>query len=230
MASVDNLVRRAKVIAAIRRFFDDRGFVEVDTPVRVSAPAPEPFIDCPPVATGGFLRASPELQMKKLLAAGMELIYQIGPCFRDGEKGSRHNPEFTMIEWYRKGAGYEVIKDDMVALVRGLRAEFASDEEFRVQEITVRDAYLRFAGWDPWSEWNQDRFDFDMASKIEPALKEIGGGVFLMDYPVERLRFRERAAMWRSVGSFIGMEWRLRTVLASFVIKQSKRSDSMKRR
>ena len=185
MASVGNLVRRAKVIAAIRRFFDDRGFVEVDTPVRISAPAPEPFIDCPPVATGGFLRASPELQMKKLLAAGMELIYQIGPCFRDGEKGSRHNPEFTMIEWYRKGAGYEVIKDDMVALVRGLRAEFASDEEFRVQEITVRDAYLRFAGWDPWREWDQDRFDFDMASKIEPALKEIGGGVFLMDYPVE---------------------------------------------
>ena len=185
MASVGNLVRRAKVIAAIRRFFDDRGFVEVDTPVRISAPAPEPFIDCPPVATGGFLRASPELQMKKLLAAGMELIYQIGPCFRDGEKGSRHNPEFTMIEWYRKGAGYEVIKDDMLALVRGLRAEFASDEEFRVQGIMVRDAYLRFAGWDPWSEWNQDRFDFDMASKIEPALKEIGGGVFLMDYPVE---------------------------------------------
>ena len=124
MASVGNLVRRAKVIAAIRRFFDDCGFVEVDSPVRISAPAPEPFIDCPPVATGGFLRASPELQMKKLLAAGMELIYQIGPCFRDGEKGSRHNPEFTMIEWYRKGAGYEVIKDDMVALVRGLCAEF----------------------------------------------------------------------------------------------------------
>ena len=185
MASVGNLVRRAKVIAAIRRFFDDCGFVEVDTPVRISAPAPEPFIDCPPVATGGFLRASPELQMKKLLAAGMELIYQIGPCFRDGEKGLRHNPEFTMIEWYRKGAGYEVIKEDMVALVRGLCAEFALDEEFCVQEITVRDAYLRFAGWDPWSEWDQDRFDFDMASKIEPALKEIGGGVFLTDYPVE---------------------------------------------
>ena len=185
MASVGNLVRRAKVIAAIRRFFDDRGFVEVDTPVRISAPAPEPFIDCPPVATGGFLRASPELQMKKLLAAGMELIYQIGPCFRDGEKGSRHNPEFTMIEWYRKGAGYEVIKDDMVALLRGLLAEFAPDEEFRVQEITVRDAYLKFAGWNPWMEWDQDRFDFDMASKIEPALKEIGGGVFLTDYPVE---------------------------------------------
>ena len=185
MASIDNLVRRAKVIAAIRRFFDGRGFVEVDTPVRIAAPAPEPFIDCPPVGTGGFLRASPELQMKKLLAAGMELIYQIGPCFRDGEKGSRHNPEFTMIEWYRKGAGYEAIKEDMVLLVKGLMEAFAPDEDFRIREIPVRDAYLRFAGWDPWAQWDQDRFDFDMASKIEPALKEIGGGVFLMDYPVE---------------------------------------------
>ena len=185
MASIDNLVRRAKVIAAIRRFFDGRGFVEVDTPVRIAAPAPEPFIDCPPVGTGGFLCASPELQMKKLLAAGMELIYQIGPCFRDGEKGSRHNPEFTMIEWYRKGAGYEAIKEDMVLLVKGLMEAFAPDEDFRIREISVRDAYLRFAGWDPWAQWDQDRFDFDMASKIEPALKEIGGGVFLMDYPVE---------------------------------------------
>lgn len=185
MVSVDTLVKRAKVIAAIRRFFDSRGFIEVVTPVRIAAPAPEPFIDCPPVATGGFLRASPELQMKKLLASGMELIYQVGPCFRDGENGSRHNPEFTMIEWYRKGVGYEVIKDDTAALLRGLIAEFAPEKEFSVREIAVRDAYLKFAGWDPWEEWNHDRFDFDMASKIEPAIKEIGGGVFLTDYPVE---------------------------------------------
>ncbi len=185
MVSVDTLVKRAKVIAAIRRFFDSRGFIEVVTPVRIAAPAPEPFIDCPPVATGGFLRASPELQMKKLLASGMELIYQVGPCFRDGEKGSRHNPEFTMIEWYRKGVGYEVIKDDTAALLRGLIAEFAPEKEFSVREIAVRDAYLKFAGWDPWEEWDHDRFDFDMASKIEPAIKEIGGGVFLTDYPVE---------------------------------------------
>ncbi len=173
---VSNLVRRAEIVRGLRRFFDERGFVEVETPVRIPAPAPEPHIDCPPVATGGYLRASPELQMKKLLAAGMDRIYQIGPCFRDGERGSRHNPEFTMIEWYRRDADYMDIACDLVALL-ALPREPA--------RLYVRDAYRRFAGWDPWEEWNQDRFDFDMATKVEPAIKEMGGGVFLVDYPVE---------------------------------------------
>ena len=108
--------RRARIISAMRAFFDELDFVEVETPVRIVAPAPEPNIDCPEVmpprnsaGKSTYLRASPELQMKKLLAAGMERIYQIGPCFRDGEKGSRHSPEFTMIEWYRKGATYRDI-------------------------------------------------------------------------------------------------------------------------
>ena len=92
---VENLKRRAEIIRTIRAFFDNSGFTEVATPVLISAPAPEPHIDCPPCGKG-FLRASPELQMKKLLAAGMDKIYQIGPCFRDGELGARHNPEFTM--------------------------------------------------------------------------------------------------------------------------------------
>ena len=183
------LEERAKIVSAIRRFFDGRGFVEVETAVRIAAPAPEEHIDCPPVVGGGYLRASPELQMKKLLAAGMDRIYQIGPCFREGERGSRHNPEFTMIEWYRKGADYQDIKEDLGALVSSL---MSSREDFRrktgdaragFETLTVRDAYLRYAGWDPWTDWDQDRFDFDMATKIEPAIKEMGGGVFLMDYP-----------------------------------------------
>ena len=183
------LEERAKIVSAIRRFFDGRGFVEVETAVRIAAPAPEEHIDCPPVVGGGYRRASPELQMKKLLAAGMDKIYQIGPCFREGEKGSRHNPEFTMIEWYRKGADYLVIKEDLWSLVSSL---MSSREDFRrktgdakagFETLAVRDAYLRYAGWDPWTDWDQDRFDFDMATKIEPAIKEMGGGVFLMDYP-----------------------------------------------
>jgi len=164
------------VVRKIRAFFDARGFVEVETPVRIAAPAPEPHIDCPPSGRA-FLRASPELQMKKLLAAGMEKIYQIGPCFREGECGSRHQPEFTMIEWYRAHADYRAILADMEALVAGivpgLRAPFA--------RITVRDAYRRFAGWDPVADWDADRFDVDMATKIEPALPQTP--VFLMDYP-----------------------------------------------
>ena len=177
----DILERRAAIVRAIRRFFDDRGFIEVETPVRIAAPAPEEHIDCPPVATGGFLRASPELQMKKLLAEGMDLIYQIGPCFREGEKGDRHQPEFTMIEWYRREADYLDIKRDLEELLARLVAVDGCSG--RAEVLRVRDAYLRYAGWDPWEAWDQDRFDFDMATKIEPAIKAIGGGVFLMDYP-----------------------------------------------
>ena len=189
------LERRAAIVRGLRRFFDERGFVEVDTPVRIAAPAPEEHIDCPVVADGAaarfgtppciegtrgvsFLRASPELQMKKLLAGGMERIYQIGPCFREGERGSRHSQEFTMLEWYRRGATYMDVKADLEALYGEL-----SGAAVRFRDVRVREAYLEHAGWDPWSEWDQDRFDFDMATKVEPAVKAIGGGVFLVDYP-----------------------------------------------
>ncbi len=171
------LARRAEIIRQIREFFDKSGFIEIDTPVRIAAPAPECHIDCPPVATGGFLRASPELQMKKMLALGMDKIYQIGPCFRDGEKGSRHNPEFTMMEWYRREATYFDIMDDLTQLMISLRPSSAAP-----QKISVREAYQKFAGWDPWEKFDADRFDFDMATKIEPALKDFQS-VFLMDYP-----------------------------------------------
>lgn len=178
---IEILKARAAIVGAIRRFFDDRGFVEVETAVRIPAPAPEEHIDCPVVSAADgttYLRASPELQMKKLLAAGLERIYQIGPCFREGERGSRHNPEFTMLEWYRKGATYLDIKEDMERLTAVLGLVEGS-----ATVLSVRDAYAAHAGWDPWTAWDRDRFDIDMATKVEPALKEMGGGVFLMDYP-----------------------------------------------
>ena len=155
--NLDILRERARIVSAIRRFFDERGFVEVETAVRIPAPAPEEHIDCPPVVGGGYLRASPELQMKKLLAAGMDRIYQIGPCFREGEKGSRHNPEFTMIEWYRREANYLDIAEDLKSLVLSLMS-LTEEEDFRRKTgdarecfvtLSVRDAYLKHAGWDP---------------------------------------------------------------------------------
>lgn len=181
MINIDALRARAGIIRRIRAFFDNLGFLEVETPVRIAAPAPEEYIDCPPVAGGGFLRASPELQMKKLLAAGMERIYQIGPCFREGESGERHSPEFTMLEWYRRDASYLDIADDLERLLD----ELSGGAIGGVKRLKVREAYLKYAGWDPWENWDRDRFDFDMAVKIEPALKELGGGVFLTDYPRE---------------------------------------------
>ena len=169
------LRRRADILRAIRTFFDTRDFIEVTTPVRIPAPAPEPHIDCPPCGTD-FLRASPELQMKKLLAAGCNRIYQIGPCFREGECGSRHNPEFTMIECYRTNATYlDILKDTqdlLTALIQGT---------VPTKIVTIKEMYEKLAGWNPFENWDQDRFDYDMATKIEPNLPQ--GFVFLMDYP-----------------------------------------------
>lgn len=171
------LSERARVLRAIRAFFDARGFTEVETPVRIPAPAPEPHIDCPP-SGNWFLRASPELQMKKLLAAGMERIYQIGPCFRAGEKGRRHSPEFTMLEWYRANADYsDIARDAEELLAEILRPRLSA----ALPRVTVREAYLRWAGWNPVETWDQDRFDFDMATKIEPNLPK--EPLFLTDYP-----------------------------------------------
>ena len=177
MNNLTCLSERARVLRQIRAFFDARGFTAVETPVRIPAPAPEPHIDCPP-SGDWFLRASPELQMKKLLAAGMERIYQIGPCFRAGEKGRRHNPEFTMLEWYRANADYSDIARDAEELVAEVLRPRGSAA---LPRVTVHEAYRRWAEWDPVEAWDQDRFDFDMATKIEPNLPK--GPLFLMDYP-----------------------------------------------
>lgn len=122
-----NLEARAKAIAAVRAFFDARGYLEVETPIVVAKPGMEPHLD--PFRTTvidphgntypAALITSPEYAMKKLLVAGFSRIYQIVKCFRNGEAFyGRHNPEFTMIEWYRAQANYFGIMDDTEALVK----------------------------------------------------------------------------------------------------------------
>lgn len=184
--------RRSKILRTVRDFFDALGFIEVETPVRIPAPAQETHIDAPPSGRA-WLRASPELHMKRLLTEGFEKIYQIGPCFRSGECGRRHNPEFTMLEWYRTGADYLDILADTEALVsavfmalfgkttlsyRGATIQLAGPWT----RLTVSDAYRRWAGWDPSQHWDADRFDTDMIARIEPALPRATPCV-LIDYP-----------------------------------------------
>jgi lysyl-tRNA synthetase class 2 len=171
----------------VRTFFYARDFIEVETPVRILAPANETHIDAPPSGRA-WLRASPELHMKRLLADGCERIFQMGSCFRGGECGSRHNPEFTLLEWYRAGADYTDILRDTEALVRevvgpsliyrGAPIDLAAPWPV----IPVRDAYRQWAGWDPVEHWNADRFDADMVEKIETALPR-GTPCVLTDYP-----------------------------------------------
>ena len=123
----ENLTKRARILAAVRAFFDARGYDEVETPIVVARPGMEPHLE--PFETSvadpfgnrwrAFLHTSPEYAMKKLLVAGFPKIYQLAKCFRNGEAfQGRHNPEFTMLEWYRTGTDYLGIMDETEALVK----------------------------------------------------------------------------------------------------------------
>lgn len=188
-----NLEIRAKLLRCTRDYFDGNGFMETQTPVRLPAPALEDYIDAEPSGTQ-WLRTSPELHMKRLLAAGYEKIYQIGPCFRMGESGSRHLPEFQMLEWYRLRAGWRVVQDDAVRLVRhcvhgatggyvcrfrGQNIDFGADWE----EITVEDAFRKYADADLDETIAQGRFEEVLCEKVEPHLGN-GRPTFLTEYPL----------------------------------------------
>ena len=111
-----NLTLRAKVIQAVRRFFIGADFLEVETPWRIPAPAPEAHIEAVP-ADGWFIHTSPELCMKRLLAAGYPRIFQICRCARNRERGDRHLPEFTLLEWYAAGWTYREMMAHCEALI-----------------------------------------------------------------------------------------------------------------
>ncbi|MDP6357957.1 MAG: EF-P lysine aminoacylase EpmA [Kiritimatiellia bacterium] len=190
----DALVLRSRVLQAIRTFFVERDYIEVETPVRLPAPALELHIDAEP-AGEQWLRTSPELHLKRLLAAGHPRIFELGPCFRRGERGRLHRPEFTMLEWYRSDADYRdtlvecrellvyVARDvlDGSVIMRDGR-ELELGPEWAVQ--TVAEAFGAHAGWNPVSDYDADRFDLDLVNKVEPELSRDVPAI-LMDYPVE---------------------------------------------
>jgi elongation factor P--(R)-beta-lysine ligase len=189
------LQARAKIIQALRLFFIDRGYLEVETPHRIPAPAPESHIDA--IASGTwFLHPSPELCMKRLLAAGYEKIFQICRCWRDGERGSRHVPEFTLLEWYRAGSDYRGLMKECEALLPhvasalGLRQtlpfrEFEIDLTPPWDRLSVEEAFGRYARISMKEALKQDLFDEAMVRDIEPRLGH-GKPTFLFDYPAER--------------------------------------------
>ena len=109
------LALRARVLDAVREHFREQGFLEVDTPLLVRSPGVEvhlePFV-VPTRAGDLYLNTSPEYHMKRLLAAGAKEIFQLARAFRAGEAGDRHNPEFTLLEWYRPGGDHLAMLDD----------------------------------------------------------------------------------------------------------------------
>ena len=196
----ERLLARARAIAAIREVFAERGFVEVETPMRVRAPGVDAHLDAVR-AEGGFLVTSPELHLKRLLVGGLPRIYELARATRANEHGALHEPEFTLLEWYRAFAGQEEIQADTEVIVervaRALRGRpelvAPSGRTIDVRppfpRLTVRDAFRRWAGVRDASSLarrNPNRFFELLVDRIEPKLALLRRPVFLCDYPLSQ--------------------------------------------
>ncbi|OZB17780.1 MAG: EF-P lysine aminoacylase GenX [Marinobacter sp. 34-60-7] len=205
-ATRDILENRARQLAWVRGFFSQRDVLEVETPVLGRHGVSDVNLDgiraevMAPGVCEGWLQTSPEYHMKRLLAAGSGSIYQISKVFRNGERGRRHNPEFSMLEWYRLGWDDRALMAEVGDLVCGwLDCE-------RPEVIYYRDAVRRFAGFDPmtvsqqalidhcerWMPADELRalgrdgcLDLVMSLMVEPALG-VDRPVFITGYPASQ--------------------------------------------
>ena len=146
-ASLANLKLRAELLTKLRVFFAARNILEVDTPALSRAGATDRHIQSFRVEDGRkghlYLHTSPEFPMKRLLASGSGDIYQICKVFRSGEAGRSHNPEFTMLEWYRVGFDHHQLMAEVATLISGLIPELGPPEY-----LTYREAFQLHAGFD----------------------------------------------------------------------------------
>ena len=205
-ASLSRLRARAALLAQVRDFFAQRGVLEVDTPLLCQAGVTDPAIE-PLVVTRGqsltgprFLQTSPEYAMKRLLAAGSGPIFQIARAFRDGEAGSRHNPEFSLLEWYRPDCDYHALMDEVAELVQACLGPRPS------RKTSYRELFISTLGVDPLvadvaelEAVARDHVDVGtlqgarelwldllLSHCIEPVLAAAGGLVFVHDYPASQ--------------------------------------------
>jgi lysyl-tRNA synthetase class 2 len=205
-ASIEVLHGRAAMLARVRDYFSAQGVREVQTPVLSAAAVSDPHIEsiaaAPAQGPRLFLQTSPEYPMKRLLAAGFGDCYQVCPVFRDGEAGRLHNPEFTMIEWYRLDFGMAEMQHDVDRVMRVACADVRSLAPAR--SVTYRDAIRDASGIDSRSttpaevaaalaergvvpaqapDWDIDAWlDLLMGAVVGPSLGH-EGPVFVEDYP-----------------------------------------------
>jgi lysyl-tRNA synthetase class 2 len=174
MNLAERLRLRAQTLGAIRAFFAARDVVEVQTPVLAPATVTDPDVESIAVPGYGFLQTSPEYQMKRLLSAGAPSIYQLGPVFRHEERGRLHNPEFTMLEWYRLGFDDQQLMQEVAELVAVVLGP--GD----VQTVT----YQQLVG-DLSDRGNVQRSELDLrfaeaCERLQP------GRFFVVDYPADQ--------------------------------------------
>jgi len=209
-ASADTLVIRARLLQRIRAFFQAREVLEVDTPLLSRAAVTDPHIETfvvqePQQGVPRYLHTSPEFAMKRLLAAGSGSIYQVCKVFRQGEAGRHHNPEFSLLEWYRLGFDHHQLMDEVESLLRELLDGYRTLAAG--QRLSYRAAFQQYVGLDPLSasvaelqaavkqhgievigldETHKDPWlDLLMTHVVEPALPP-DGPVFIYDYPASQ--------------------------------------------
>ena len=185
---------RARFIQSLRQFFFQQDFLEIETPLRIPSPAPEEHIE----AIGSdnwFLQTSPELCMKRLLTADYLRIFQFCKCFRARERGDKHLPEFTMLEWYVAGFDYVQLMNqcENLLITTVKRAGHPQDIVWQNktihmappwERITVADAFSRYGPITCGEALNQDLFDEILVEYIEPHLGS-DRPTFLYDYPAK---------------------------------------------
>ena len=209
-ASLTMLKIRARLLQRIRAFFQVREVLEVETPLLSSAAATDPHIESYVIKhlqhdKPRYLHTSPEFAMKRLLAAGSGSIYQICKVFRQGEVGRQHNPEFTMLEWYRIGFDHQQLMTEVDSLLRELLDGYLTLGD--TQRLTYHDAFVQYAGLEPHSasidqlqekvkeqgidvtgldDSHKDSWlDLLMTHVVEPALPR-DCPVFIYDYPASQ--------------------------------------------
>ncbi|MEN8139877.1 MAG: EF-P lysine aminoacylase EpmA [Thermodesulfobacteriota bacterium] len=192
MVGGKKLRQRAAFLQAVRAFFQQHGYLEVETPIRQPLLIPEAQI-VPFKSDGWLLQSSPELCMKRLLAQGQARIFQICKCFRAGERGRYHLPEFTMLEWYRSNDDYHGLMAETALFLAHLGSELAPVSGFSAdvcqllaasecESLTVAQAFALHADLDLAQALRQDCFDEVLVSQVEPNLGQ-DGPCFLYDYP-----------------------------------------------
>ncbi len=209
-AEIETLKRRAQLLADVRRFFSDRDVLEVETPVLSQAAPTAIYLDSfstvyQPAGLkpkSYYLQTSPEFAMKRLLAAGIGDIYQIAKVFRHGELGRRHNPEFTMLEWYRPALGYQALMtevDNLLQDVAGLPAAISMtyhdafkqylDVDIEVTNTSsLQDIALSQIAGLP-QDWQCERdgwLELLMSEVIEPQLATLAVPVIVFDFPASQ--------------------------------------------
>ena len=190
---MNTLQKRSKIINSIRTFFLNANFLEVETPLRLPTIIPEAHIDSIE-SEEWFLQASPELCMKRLVAKGYDKIFQICKCFRKNERGAKHLPELTMLEWYTKSETYLDLMERCQNLIRYIadktetgRTLIFQDKSINLEKefirLSVKDAFIKYSDTTMEKACARQKFDEVLSFQIEPNLG-INKPVFLYDYPI----------------------------------------------